>query len=128
MSLSLRQFRILKRLCEKPYRIGDLASSTDVTQPTVSTSVAALAKRNLVAKAPDPTDGRVQLIFITRSGRKVVEEADRCLIDRLSEVCQDVTDDDLTCLLRLESVLMDGMDRVRDRLLQTRATSGGSLG
>ena len=55
-------------------RIGEIAAELDVTQPTVSDATNALAGKGLVARTPDPADGRASVISLTDTGATVAEE------------------------------------------------------
>ena len=49
--------------------ISQLAAADGVSQPTMSTQVAALVQEGYVAKAPHPTDARAQVLSLTDAGR-----------------------------------------------------------
>ncbi|MFJ4467133.1 MarR family winged helix-turn-helix transcriptional regulator [Streptomyces sp. NPDC089424] len=51
-----------------PSRIGVLADRVPCTQPTVTATVAQLEAEGLVAREPDPADGRAIQVAITASG------------------------------------------------------------
>jgi DNA-binding MarR family transcriptional regulator len=51
-------------------RLGELAAQLGVTQPTASDSVAALARKGLVVKAPLAGDGRGVLVRLTPAGAR----------------------------------------------------------
>lgn len=120
VGISLRQFRMLDRLAEQPYRIGDLAAFASVTQPTVTASVKALLERRLVVRTTDASDRRAKLIAITEQGSETLEKA-KCLVHaRLLEIARDVDARTAAAVERLEPVLSAGMDRVRDATLAAR--------
>jgi DNA-binding MarR family transcriptional regulator len=50
-------------------RLGELAASEGVAQPSMTAVVAQLEQAGLVARRQDPNDGRVVLVAITRAGR-----------------------------------------------------------
>lgn len=58
-----------------PLRLGLLAERLAVTAPTASEAVAALARKGLVAKSPDPEDGRARAIALTAAGRRAARNA-----------------------------------------------------
>ena len=55
-----------------PRRVCDLAEADGPDASTVSRRVAALADRDLVARTPDPQDGRAHRITLTDLGRAVL--------------------------------------------------------
>lgn len=70
------QALILTHLIERgPARVGALAAALRVTQPTASDAVAALARKGLVARRPDPADARAARIAITAKGRRAAAPA-----------------------------------------------------
>ncbi|WP_062354646.1 MarR family winged helix-turn-helix transcriptional regulator [Herbidospora yilanensis] len=51
-----------------PVRLGDLAAHEGVSAPTLSRVVAGLENLGLLARTPDPADGRASLISLTPEG------------------------------------------------------------
>jgi DNA-binding MarR family transcriptional regulator len=68
-----------------PQTMTELAGAEQVRLPTMSKLVAALESRQLIMRAPDPTDRRVSRIFATRKGRALLEDARRRRLARLAE-------------------------------------------
>jgi DNA-binding MarR family transcriptional regulator len=56
-----------------PLTIRALCAAEQVQPPTMTRIVAALLETGLVARDPDPTDGRVAWIRLTAAGRKLLE-------------------------------------------------------
>lgn len=65
-----------------PMRSGDLASAMNLDQSTVSRHLAHLDAAGLVARSPDPADGRAQLVAATAAGQ---EQAHRLIATRVQE-------------------------------------------
>jgi DNA-binding MarR family transcriptional regulator len=116
VALSLRQYRMLERLAERPHRTGELASTSDVSQPTASAAVASLETRGLVARGPDPLDRRATLVEISSAGVALFATAKARVMERLSIVTAEMTDADSETLRALQPILIKGMDRLRDHL------------
>ncbi len=57
---------------EKGARVGKIANQLGVTQPTATDSIAALLRKALLTKAPDPEDTRAVTVRVTRAGRDIV--------------------------------------------------------
>lgn len=55
-----------------PTRPSDIADALAVPRTTISTAVKALQKRDLLATAPDETDGRAITVDLTSEGKDVV--------------------------------------------------------
>lgn len=75
--LTLLQVELLATLADgappQPL-IGLLATELGVSQPTVTDSVRALERKDLVRRDPDPSDARRTLITLTPDGRRMVVE------------------------------------------------------
>jgi DNA-binding MarR family transcriptional regulator len=68
-------YRVLATLDDiGPAGISQLAAADGISQPTMSTQVAALVEDGLVAKAPHPTDARAQVLTLTDAGRAHLRE------------------------------------------------------
>ncbi len=59
-------------------RAGDLASDLHVSRPTMSKQLTRLASAGLIAKSPDPDDGRATLVSLTDAGARAYD----ALVDR----------------------------------------------
>jgi len=67
--VSRTEMGVLSVLAEGPRRITELAESEGVAQPTMTVLVKRLQERGWVQRAGTPSDGRVVLVSITRTGR-----------------------------------------------------------
>lgn len=69
------QWRTLNILTEqrRPMRLGELATSSRVTQPGMTRLVGAMAEAGLVVRESDPADSRVTLISITEAGSRALD-------------------------------------------------------
>jgi DNA-binding MarR family transcriptional regulator len=77
--LTPTQAQILLRVASEPparRRVGALAATLDVRQPTVSDAVATLERKGLVVRGPDPADARAAALRLTRRGRDVADRLD----------------------------------------------------
>ncbi|GAA4376013.1 MarR family winged helix-turn-helix transcriptional regulator [Agromyces bauzanensis] len=69
--ISLNEYDVLFNISRAPgrrLRLKDLNRSVLITQPSVSRLVDRLAGRGLVAKTPDPADGRGTIVALTEEG------------------------------------------------------------
>jgi DNA-binding MarR family transcriptional regulator len=55
--------------------MGDLCAAEQVQPPTMTRIVAALLEPGLIAREPDPADGRVAWVRLTPEGRKLLERS-----------------------------------------------------
>ena len=62
---------------EGPLRVTDLAARESVAQPTMTVLINRLEREGLVARTPDPADGRATLVAVTPVGLARLEERAR---------------------------------------------------
>lgn len=76
VGLSALQFRLLRLVATEgsPRRVGRMAAHLDVTQPTATDALGALAGKGLVQRHPDPDDQRAALVHLTPAGRCLVND------------------------------------------------------
>ncbi len=86
----LRALRVLARAGE-PLHMNELATRLDMAPRSATSVVDALAERELVVRAADPTDRRATLVDLTAPGRAVLDAvraqrqvAANTLVERLS--------------------------------------------
>lgn len=73
--LNPTQYAVLEHLDGRPagLSVKDLAFQLGVSQPTATDSIAALERKGLIAKRPDPNDRRSVHILLTEQGRAALE-------------------------------------------------------
>ena len=69
-----------------PHRISELAALQGVAQPSMTVLVGSLEQAGLVARRPDPSDGRAVLVSLTEHGADFLTERRRAGAERLSEL------------------------------------------
>jgi DNA-binding MarR family transcriptional regulator len=69
------QGRICARIGPSGTRLSDLAAQAQVTKATAGFIVDQLERSGLVARVPDPDDGRARLVTITDKGHNAVRVA-----------------------------------------------------
>jgi DNA-binding MarR family transcriptional regulator len=119
--LTLRQFRILQRLAQRPHRSGELASSTGVSAATMSVAVSALETSSWIERQVDPGDRRAAIVRITPSGQLAFTAARQHLRELLITVSADLDDEDAHALTRLRDPLNAGIDRARSAMREAGA-------
>lgn len=55
-----------------PLTLGELADCEGVKPPTITAAVNRLEQQGLVERQPDPEDGRIARVVVTREGRKLL--------------------------------------------------------
>lgn len=76
-SVAPHQFSVLCRIEAAPLTPRELAQIERVSAPSMSRTVAALAKLGLVDRTSDPEDGRSVIVSISEAGRAVIREQRR---------------------------------------------------
>jgi DNA-binding MarR family transcriptional regulator len=72
--LSFTTLSVLHTLAGRgPHRMTELAASEQVTQSAITQMVTKLEREGLVAREPDPSDGRAVLVRVTEAGAAIVE-------------------------------------------------------
>lgn len=67
------QLIVLSQLLQSgPMRVGELAVQVPCSQPTATTMVSTLEQLGLVAREPDPSDGRAIQVTLTELGRDTI--------------------------------------------------------
>jgi DNA-binding MarR family transcriptional regulator len=90
-----------------PCTLGELAAAERVTAPTMSRTVAALEAERLVARQPDPNDGRAVRLEATRRGRRLMLRGRAMREQRLVRELADRGERDLRALERAAAILRE---------------------
>ncbi|WP_336659116.1 MarR family winged helix-turn-helix transcriptional regulator [Leucobacter sp. USHLN153] len=77
--ISMREYDVLYTLSKhaEPMRICDVQEGVLLSQPALSRMVERLAGRDLVAREPDPDDGRAVLLRLTEAGAALQQQVGR---------------------------------------------------
>ncbi|MFG1906563.1 MarR family winged helix-turn-helix transcriptional regulator [Kribbella sp. NPDC048928] len=90
---------------EQPIRIGEIAARVPCSQPTATTTVAALEEAGLVRREPDPVDGRATAVVLTEAGVATVEASGRSAADELAKLLDRLDEADRALVLQAGAVL-----------------------
>ncbi|HSP61021.1 MAG TPA: MarR family transcriptional regulator [Ornithinimicrobium sp.] len=117
--LSRPDFSVLVHLshqdaCGEPVRSRDLARSEGLDPSTMSRRLASLAERGLVAREPDPADGRAHLLRLTDAGREAVRQERGRRVTLVTDALDGWADEDRADLARLLAQLTDSLETRRD--------------
>jgi len=88
-----------------PLTLGELAAHEQVAAPTITKAVQKLEAQGLVARHPDPDDGRVCRIALTAAGRRDLEKTRRRRTAWLATRLSGLGDDDIRRLVDAVDVL-----------------------
>ena len=103
-------YRVLAMLDEiGPSGISQLAAADGISQPTMSTLVAALVADGFVEKTSHPSDARAQVLTITDAGRKHLHANRARLVDAVRGRLDDHSDAEVaTAIAVLKSLTEKG--------------------
>lgn len=88
--LSPSQASVLTRLYKGgPASASELAGAEGVRPQSMATTLTALGQRGLIQRAPDPVDGRRQLVTLTPAGRQRAEGDRQARQEWLARAMQD---------------------------------------
>lgn len=88
-----------------PLTFGELAAHEQVAAPTITKAVQKLEAKGLVARRPDPDDGRVCRVALTAAGRRHLDQARRRRTAWLATRLSELEDDDIRRLADALDVL-----------------------
>ena len=91
--------------------IAQLAEAEQVTSPTMTRIVDGLEQASLAERHPHPKDGRATLVRATRRGRRVMERGRQRRVDRITEILEQLADEDLRALERAVGALAEALER-----------------
>ncbi|MFD1814031.1 MarR family winged helix-turn-helix transcriptional regulator [Rhodococcus gannanensis] len=90
-----------------PCRQNELAVSLCVSQSALSRQIADLVDAGLVARRPDPDDGRASLVELTDAGRRILADSKARRADNLRERLADWSQDEAEAALAALRHLID---------------------
>lgn len=82
-----------------PIRLAELAQVESVSAPSITRMIAELETRGLVARKPDPGDGRAVLIEVTTDGAHAVLQARAARADVASGMLDELDDDEVASIM-----------------------------
>jgi DNA-binding MarR family transcriptional regulator len=117
---------LLVRLSSQaPVRLSELADTVELDLSTVSRQMRDLVAIGLVAKVPDPLDGRASLLSLSERGWAVLEAVSEARRQALAEVINDWSDAERTELTRGLMRLEEGLHRTRELHTRDQQTGAG---
>lgn len=99
-AIDTTHYPVLFALARGPQRISDLAGCAHSDVSTVSRQVSYLVQHHLLAKVPDPDDGRAHRVSLTDEGRAAIDEAVAARGEWLTAIMADWSDGDAQEFLR----------------------------
>lgn len=89
-------------------RVSDIAAELAITRPTTSDAIAALERKGLIRREPDPRDARATGLVLTEAGRHAARDAGDWPV-ALLDVAADLPPSEQEALLRLVTKLIRGL-------------------
>jgi DNA-binding MarR family transcriptional regulator len=106
---------LLVRVSESaPLRLSEIADSVELDLSTLSRQVRCLVDAGLLARVPDPADGRASLLSLTERGAAVLESVSQARRRVLAEAIADWTDEERNALAGGLLRLGAGLQHARD--------------
>jgi DNA-binding MarR family transcriptional regulator len=118
-AVSRTGYWVLVRVSEvAPARLSDVASTVELDLSTISRQIRDLVAAGLIARTPDPADGRAALLSLTARGEAVLEAVSESRRRVLATAIADWTDEE-------RNALASGLLRLGAGLHDTRLATGG---
>ncbi|MBI1256750.1 MAG: MarR family transcriptional regulator [Chloroflexi bacterium] len=102
---TMPQFRVLSYLAEAPMTVSDVARRRRVSFQSAGELVQALVERGWITRIPDPNDRRQSLLHLTEAGQQEYERAQNHMMDRISAMVENLSEEDQTIIRRAMSLL-----------------------
>jgi DNA-binding MarR family transcriptional regulator len=114
-TVSRTGYWLLVRVSEEaPVRLSDIAGSVELDLSTISRQIRDLVAAGLIARTPDPADGRAALLSLTELGASVLEAVSESRRRELAVAIADWSDEERNALasglLRLGADLHEARD------------------
>jgi long-chain acyl-CoA synthetase len=94
LDLSLAQYRLLGNLSEGPSQASTLAERLIVSRPSITALADGLVERGLVTRQGADDDRRRVMHVLTEAGRRMLEDADAAIEQRLITLAGELTEPD----------------------------------
>ncbi|CAH0312057.1 MarR family transcriptional regulator [Peribacillus frigoritolerans] len=100
-NLDRSEFLLLSELDKHgPLGINELSDQLRLNVSTASRQVAAMESKEFIRRYPDPKNGRISLIVMTKEGQEILHNAQKSRQERLSDILKDWSEEDLNVLQR----------------------------
>lgn len=88
-------FRLMSMLVHCPCNLSELARRQGVSLPTMSDSITLLVDRGLAQRGPDARDRRIVNVELTEAGRQALDEMQSVMEQRMAELMDSLSPDQL---------------------------------
>jgi len=116
LSLTIAQLKSLVFIArEENPNFRQLAAALDVTPACVTGIIERLVEQELVSRTENPEDRRMLLLRVTDKGQKLLTGLREKQISRISDIMENLNEDDLAALVKGLSALHQACRRSRSR-------------
>lgn len=115
--ITIAQFTVLnhfERLGLTDQSPAKLASAFQLSRPTMTSTLARMAKAGLVKIKPNPKDGRAKLVTVTAAGKKMRVACLQRLLSPIADAQTVLSQESLAQLLPLLKDMREKLDHLRD--------------
>ena len=114
-SIGRTGYWLLVRVADNgPLRLSDLAETVELDLSTISRQIRDLVTTGLIARTPDPADGRAALLSLTEQGVAVLGSVSESRRQVLAQAIAEWTDEERNALASGLLRLGSGLQHVRD--------------
>lgn len=102
--LNMTQFSILNHFSHQPQKsetISHLTKTMEMNQPAITKAIKTLCKLSAVRKEIDESDARIQHLFVTDGGLRLLAEAQQACFPLLQSSFEGLADHELMLFLNL---------------------------
>ena len=92
VDLTFTQLRALFVLGRQPLRVSELAKALAMSLASASALSDRLVRQGLIARHPDPTDGRSVFLHVASPGARVLRRLERAQTSRLTRAVRQMSD------------------------------------
>ncbi len=119
-ALTLPRFDLLAQVARPPLgpSLGELSRKLLVTKGNITDIVARLEAVELIERRRDDADGRIQYVFLTPAGRKLLDDILPVHDRWLRDLMQDLTREELETLYGALGILKNALKRMDQRATQ----------
>ncbi len=89
-----------------PLTLGEWAEAEGVSRPSMTVLAGNLLNQKLIAKEPDPSDGRLVRVHLTQAGQRVLEQSRTRRNAYLTRRLRTLSNDDLRILDEAGTILL----------------------
>ena len=98
----------------------NLAFLTNRDKASLARLITTMERKNLVARIPSETDHRINQIYITKHGKKILKQAEPVVHDMVTEMQNDITDEERSIVILVLKKLMSNIKSEELVALETK--------